>query len=186
MLSLNVGYLASVLSLNCAVFAVSALASQGPDPETCGISRSQPAERIFANSDRKHAWREYRCIKEVPELENDFGEFVQLWTSHNGNVLITIQTPGEDFTSYTNYCFDSGGQLTQLTFQLRTAWGWGYRVECFVSKGRFAQKTSEFFSTETEKPIPKPDQANSVPGALRPKIFMREARLPFFKLLAKP
>ena len=185
MFKLTAGQLASALFLNCAVFAVSALAAQGPDPETCGISRSQPAERIFANPDRKHAWREYRSVKEVPELENDFGEFVQLWTSHNGNVLITIQAPGEDFASYTNYCFDPGGRLTQLTFQLRTAWGWGYRTEGFVSKGRFAGKTSEFFSTETEKPIPKPDQANSIPRALKPRIFMREAQLPFFKLLPK-
>ncbi len=185
MLKLTLGQFASVLFLNYAVFAVSALAAQGPDPETCGISRTQPAERIFANSDRKHSWREYRSIKEVPELENDSGEFVQLWASHDGNVLITIQAPGEDFASYTNYCFDSRGQLIQLTFQLRTAWGWGYRVEGFVSNGRYAQKTSEFFSTQTEKPISKPDQANSVPGALKPRILMREAQLPFFKLLSK-
>jgi hypothetical protein len=185
MLKLTLGQSVSVLFLNCAVFALSALAAQGPNPETCGISRSQPAERIFANTDRKQGWREYRSAKEVPELENDFGEFVQLWTSHDGNLLITIQAPGEDFASYTNYCFDSGGHLIQLTFQLRTAWGWGYRVEGFVSKGRFAQKTPEFFSTENEKPIPKPDQANSVPDALNPRIFMREAQLPFFKLLSK-
>jgi hypothetical protein len=52
-------------------FSFSARAAQGPDPETCGIGRNQPAERIFANPDGKHAWKEYRGIKEIPELEND-------------------------------------------------------------------------------------------------------------------
>jgi hypothetical protein len=185
MLKLTVGQLASVLLLNCAVFAVSVLAAQGPDPETCGISRSQPAERILANPDRKHPWREYRTIKEVPELENDFGEFVQLWTSHDGNVLIRVEAPGEDFASYTDYCFDSKGQLIQLRFQLRTAWGWGYRVEGPILNGKLAPKKSEFFSTKTEMPITKPQQADDIPDALKPIIYLRQAQLPFFKLLPK-
>jgi hypothetical protein len=185
MLKINIGRWASVLGLIFSVFGADANAAQRWSTKICGVDQSRPAERIFAEPDSKHNWREYRGFKEVPELENDFGEFAQLWTSHDGNVLISVQAPGEDFASYTDYCFGSKGELTELRFQLRTAWGWGYRVEGPVLNGKLAPKKSEFFNTKTEMPITKPEQADDIPDALKPMVYLREVQLPFSKLLPK-
>jgi hypothetical protein len=184
-LKINIGRWASILGLIFAVFGVDANAAQRWSTKICGADQSQPAGRIFAEPDRKHNWREYRGVKEIPELENDFGEFAQLWTSRDGNVLISVQAPGEDFASYMDYCFDSRGQLIELRFQLRTAWGWGYRVEGSILNGKLAPKKSEFFNTKTEMPITKPEQADDIPDALKPIVYLREAQLPFFRLLPK-
>jgi hypothetical protein len=162
-----------------------ARAAQSPTAQKCGIDQHQPAQHIFANPDGKLGWREYRSVKDVPELENNAGEFALLWTGHNGSILISTQEPGEDFTAYTDYCFDSTGQLVQLRFQLRTAWGWGYREEGAIRKGLLVPETSEFFDTKTDVHIAKPEQAADISDALKPRLYLRESQLPFRRLLTK-
>ena len=160
-------------------------AAQSSTARRCGVDQHQPAQRIFANPDGKHGWREYPSVEEVPELENDAGESAFLWTSHNGSILVSTQEPGEDFAAYTDYCFDSTGQLVQLRFQLRTAWGWGYREEGAIRKGLLVPETSEFFDTKADLHIAKPEQAADITDALKPRLYLRESQLPFHRLLTK-
>jgi hypothetical protein len=152
--------------------------------QKCGVDQSQPPQRIFANPDGKR-WREYPNVKDVPELELDSGGFARLWSSRDGNILVSTQEPGEDFAAYTDYCFDSAGQLSGLKFQLRTAWGWGYREEGAIRKGMLAPEVSEFFDTKTESRIARPEQAADIPDALKPRLYLQKSHLPFFKLLSK-
>jgi hypothetical protein len=77
----------------------------------CGVDPDQSAARIFANPDGKHGWREYRAVKDVPELELGTGQFARLWTETHGMVLIRMEEPGEDFAAYTDYCFDRMANL---------------------------------------------------------------------------
>ncbi len=160
-------------------------AAQSPASQRSGVDQHEPAQRIFANPDGKHGWREYQSVKDVPELENDAGEFALLWTGHNGSILISTQEPGQDYAAYTDYCFDSTGQLVQLWFQLRTAWGWGYREEGAIRKGLLVPQTSEFFDTKTDGHIAKPEQAADIIDALKPRLYLRESKLPFSRLLTK-
>ena len=99
--------------------------------------------------------------------------------------LIRLEEPGEDFAAYTDYCFDKAGQLVAVRFELRTAWGWGYREEGPVVNGKLTRQTSEFFSTKTEAPITRPEQAADIADALRPHLYARKSRLPFATLLSK-
>ena len=150
----------------------------------CGIDQDLPAQRIFADSDGKHGWREYRSVKDVPEIQLDAGgAFAWLWAGRDGHVLIRIEEPGEDFSAYTDYCFSKNGQLEQLRFELWTAWGWGYREEGPIANGALAPQTLDFFSTENEEPITKPDQADDIHDALRPHLYLRKSQLPFARLL---
>ena len=152
--------------------------------QRCGANQEQPASRIFADSDGQ-GWHEYQNIKSVPELQLNSGSAARLWTGSGGNLLVRVEEPGEDFAAYTDYCFDKTGQLQQLRYELRTAWGWGYREEGPFANGKSKPKISEFFSTETEKPIKKPEQADDVRDALKPHIYLNKSQLPFFKLLSK-
>jgi hypothetical protein len=149
----------------------------------CGIDPEKSAARIFANPDGTHGWREYRNVKDVPELALGMGQFARLWTESHGMVLIRLEEPGEDFAAYTDYCFDKDGQLIALKFTLRTAWGWGYQEEGPVTSGEFTPQTSEFFDTTNEAPVKRPEQADDIPDALKPHIYTRKSRLPFAKLL---
>ena len=53
----------------------------------------------------------------------------RLWQNESGGTIagLTAWNSGEDFASYTDYCFDKADKLVGLRFELRTAWGWGYR-----------------------------------------------------------
>lgn len=151
--------------------------------ERCGVDQQQPAQRTFAHSDGKHGWREFANSKEVPELELDSGEAALLWMGHDGNTLVRMEEPGEDFAAYTDYCFDKAGTLVQLGFELRTAWGWGYRLEGRIVKGRVTNRISEFFNSKSDGRIPKPEQADDIADALKPRLYLKESQLPFFKIL---
>jgi hypothetical protein len=151
----------------------------------CGIDPEKPAVQIFANPDGKHGWREYRNVKDVPELELGVGQFARLWTETHGMVFIRLEEPGEDFAAYTDYCFDKDGQLVALKFTLRTAWGWGYREEGPLTSGELTPKMSEFFDTSNEAPVKRPEQADDIPDALKPHIYAQKSRLPFARLLPK-
>ena len=152
--------------------------------DRCGVNREQPPARIFADSDGK-GWREYKTVKEIPELQLNTGSAAFLWEGRDGNVLVATQVSGEGFSAYTDYCFDRSRTLVQLRFELRTAWGWGFREEGPFSRGTLKAATSEYFSTETEKAIAKPEEAGDIPEALKPLIYSQEPKLPFFKLLSK-
>jgi hypothetical protein len=151
----------------------------------CGIDPEQSAARIFANPDGKHGWREYRNVKDVPELELGIGQFARLWTEPHGMTLIRLEEPGEDFATYTDYCFDKDGQLIALKFALRTAWGWGYWEEGSVTNGQLTPQMQEFFDTTNEAPVKRPEQADDIPDALKPHLYARKSRLPFARLLPK-
>jgi hypothetical protein len=49
--------------------------------------------------------------------------------------------------------------------------------------GAIHTDSKEFFSTENEKPTPKPEAANDVRDALKPSMYLTLDRLPFSKLL---
>ena len=153
--------------------------------ERCGADQKKPAERIFANADGKSGWREYRSATEIPELQLDAGQAAWLWSGREGNILIQVQDPGEDFAAYADYCFDASGELVHLRYELRTAWGWGYREEGPVVNGKFAREVSEFFDTKSEASVKRPEQADDVAEALKPHVYLRKSQLPFAKLLPK-
>jgi hypothetical protein len=174
---------ASVFCLVVAAFGTTASAGQTSTALRCGVDQNQQAKRFFADPDGKN-WKEYQSV-DVPQLDLQEGALSRLWTGSDGNVLIRTEESGEDFAAYTDYCFDQSGQLIQVRFELRTAWGWGYRKEGPIQKGLLAPKISEFFSTETEKHITKPEQAENIPDALKPRLYLRKSKLPFFNLLSK-
>jgi hypothetical protein len=174
-----------ILCLVAATASTSASAVGSSAARLCGVDMKKAAGRIFANPDGKHGWREYRTVKDVPEVELGFGEFARVWAGNESKTFVRTEEPGEDFSSYTDYCFDKAGNLLHVRFELRTAWGWGYRNEGSIQNGVLSAGTSEFFGTENGKPIPKPDQANDVPDALNPRLYLREAQLPFWKLMSR-
>ena len=165
--------------------SMSAIAGQTATAHQCGVDQKQQAQHFFADPDGGNKWKEYRSIDAIPELSNDAGIFARLWSGNDGDVLVRTEEPGEDFAAYTDYCFDSKGQLIQLKFELRTAWGWGFREEGPVARGIFKPKISEFFGTKTEMRVPKPEQAADIPEALKPRIYLRRSQLPFYKLVPK-
>jgi len=179
------GRLASLFCLIVVGFGSRATASQSPTAKRCGADQGRPAQRILAIVDVTRGWREYRSVSDVPEVALGAANYAYLWVGRDRNVLIRMQEPTEDFAVYTDYCFDPTGHLVHLKFELRTAWGWGFREEGPILKGLLMARTSEFFSTDTEKRISRPEQAADIADWLKPQLYLRKSRLPFFKLLPK-
>jgi len=172
--------------LVCFVWLICSTSAQAKLTQTaqrCGANQDEAPARVFADSSGK-GWREYKA-KAVPELELNLGSAAQVWPGTNGSLLVHVQEPGEDFAVYTDYCFDKAGKLTQLRYELRTAWGWGYRQEGPLAGSNLKSETSEFFDTKTGQHIERPEQAGDVPDALKPRIYQKKSELPFFKLLPK-
>lgn len=153
--------------------------------QRCGIDDSEPAHRFFAKPDEEHGWSEYRNIKDVPELQLEVGHFASVWEGLDGKGFIRLEEPGEDFAAYTGYCFDKAGRLVALGFELRTAWGWGYREEGPVVNGSLKRQSSQFFDMKNEATITRPEQAGDIPDALKPHLYIQKSRLPFAMLLPK-
>jgi hypothetical protein len=153
--------------------------------QRCGIDAHLPAQRVFAKVNDDQQWQEYKDVKAVPELAPGFGTLAEMWTGHEKTLLIRTDEPGEDFAAYTEYCFDSGGQLIRLAYELRTAWGWAFRMGGPVSNGTVRAESTGFFDTETNKAIPKPESADDVREALKPSLFLKSNRLPFSRLLSR-
>ena len=156
---------------------------QGNTEQRCGIMSKEPAQMVFAKVDDQQPWKKYKRVEDIAELSLGFGISAEAWTGRNHALLIRTVEPGEDFTAYTEYCFDPGGHLVHLAYELRTAWGWGFRTGCPVMGGSIHTDSKEFFSTENEKPTPKPEAANDVRDALKPSMYLTLDRLPFSKLL---
>jgi len=140
--------------------------------------------RTFAVTSAQDHWREYKSIEAVPELDNDGGESAQFWRESAGGSSAYVVNPGEDFWIYTRYCFDGKGQLVQVGFEVRTAWGWGYKLEGSVVEAVLRPNSSLFFNTESGTTIPKPDGASDIPEALKPALYSTLSKLPFAQLVS--
>jgi hypothetical protein len=151
----------------------------------CGVDEAQPPLKSFANFNGEDGWHEYKGAKEIPTLELGTGAAAFYWPGQDGNFLVTLQEPGEDFHAYTHFCFNRTGQLTAIHFELRTAWGWGFREEGQIKQGKLVAKTSEYFETKNDQPIKRPDMADAIPEALTPTLYLVKSKLPFAKLLPK-
>lgn len=176
-------FLVPTLLLVCTAASPSADKLHMQTAERCGADIGQPALKSFANFNGTDGWREYKTVKDIPNLELGTGTAAFYWAGSKGNFLILIQEPSEDWSVYTHYCFDRSGNLTGLRYEFRTAWGWGLRKEGIVEKGNFRAETSEFFDTTTEQPMQKPGMADEIPGALNPHLYLVKSTLPFSKLL---
>jgi hypothetical protein len=177
-------YLALSLSLSCIACSFAAQGAESQTAKRCAVNQHETASKIFADFDG-HGWREYQNLKSVPEIQLNSGSAARLWLGGAGSYLVWVEEPGEDFATYTDYCFDRTGHLLELRYELRTAWGWGYREEGPFANGKLKPDVSEFFNTKTDKPIKRPEQAADVPDALKPRIYLSASQLPFFKLLSK-
>ncbi|SRR5579871_538672 len=153
--------------------------------EQCGVDLKQPAQKIFANPNGKKVWKEYKTVKDIPEISNGYGSTAFYWSGSDGQFLIQVEEPGEDFNGYTDYCFNRLGNLTGLRYELRTAWGWGFREEGTIEHGSLQPSSTNFFDTKTDKKVPRPDMADDIPDALKPRIYLLKSQLPFSRLLPK-
>jgi hypothetical protein len=151
----------------------------------CGVYPDKPAEFAFAKVNEKHSWREYRSIENVPVLDLDGGISAELWDGPSGSFIVRIVEPGEDFWTYTEYCFNKSGKLDYLGFELRTAWNWAFQLDGSVENGALHNNFEGFFSTRTKKPVRRPESANDVRDALKPTLYLQAKQLPFSKLLLK-
>ena len=171
----------------CVLFGLNARASGHQISRWCGANDKGPATRTFAAIDERAIWREYPDVRSIPEMQTDVGSsYAEIWLGRDENVLVWLVDPEQDFWMYTAYCFDRAGSLIYVGYELRTAWGWGFREEGPFTKRHLNPVRPEFFSTETERPIPKPEQATDVQDALKPQILPTKAALPFFTLLSRP
>ncbi|MFZ1938124.1 MAG: hypothetical protein WAU67_03430, partial [Terracidiphilus sp.] len=82
---LFVGYSTAGITQGC---------SQGPEG---------PAQRVFAKVKESRGWREYKSLKAIPELNLDAGISAEYWKSADGNALVRIVEPGEDYWAFTMY-----------------------------------------------------------------------------------
>jgi hypothetical protein len=173
------------LRLIVVLFFASAVSAAGAAiAPQCGVNPEVPVKRVFAKVNYNDTWREYRSIDNVPELDLDGGISAQLWEDTDGSLLIRMVEPGEDFWTYTHYCFAKSGKLARVEFELHTACGWVYRLEAPIESGAIRDASSRFFDTKTKKVIPKPEQADDFSDALKPALYLQIKQLPFSKLLA--
>jgi len=159
----------------------SAMAFAAP---ACSLKVRMPAgARTFAKIGNQSDWQEYSSFDAVPELSIASGMSAQVWHPKYGKQSVTLVEPGQDFEIETKYCFDEGGELESVSFEIRTALGWGHRVEGTVRDGVFKEMSSEFFRLKDGKTISQPDWVGGVPQALEPKLYSSVSKLPFAGLL---
>jgi hypothetical protein len=169
------------LLLSVATIGSSAIAFAAPP---CSLKVKMPAgTRTFAKIDNQSDWQEYQSLDAVPELSFASGMSAQFWHPRHGTQSVTLVEPGQDFEIETKYCFDEGGELESVSFEIRTALGWGHRVNGTVTGGVFNQNSSEFFRLKDGKTMPQPDWVGGIPQALEPKLYSSVSKLPFAGLL---
>ncbi|MEI9968317.1 MAG: hypothetical protein WDM87_06710 [Terracidiphilus sp.] len=139
--------------------------------------------RTFAKINNQSDWQEYQSLDAVPELSLASGMSAQFWRPRHGTQSVTLAEPGQDFEIETKYCFDEVGELESVTFEIRTALGWGHRVDGTVRDGVFKESSSEFFRLKDSKTISQPDWVGGVPRALEPKLYSSVSKLPFAGLM---
>ena len=166
----------SVLAIGFSPIAIAA-------PE-CSLKVKAPTKaRTFVKTSDQSDWQEYQSLGTIPELSPASGMSAQFWQHKHGTPSVIIEEPGQDFQIDTRYCFDEEGQLESVSFQIRTALGWGHREEGIVMGGVFNESSSEFFRLKDGKATPQPDFVGGVPRSLQPKLYLRVSELPFAGLL---
>jgi hypothetical protein len=178
-------YLGLVFLLASTVVSSAAATVTTQTARDCGVDEEEQPLKSFANFNGEDGWREYESAKDIPTLELGNGAAAFYWPGSDRRFLVTLQEPGEDFGAYTHFCFDRSGHLTAIHFELRTAWGWGFREEGLIKKGKLVVKSSEYFGTKDDQPIKRPDKANDIPEARTPTLYLVKSKLPFAKLLPK-
>lgn len=153
----------------------------------CLSDLNQSFERTFANPDLK-GWKEYSNPKEVPPLNLENGEQAFMVTvNSSGKKYVRSVAYGEDSATYQSYCYDQAGVLRSLSFEMRTAWGWGYEEQkAFGVSGITVQHKKRFFDTASNRAITRPRQADDVPNFLKPEIYSSFNTLPFIAIFKKP
>jgi hypothetical protein len=150
----------------------------------CNLKVRMPAgARTFAKVNNQSDWQEYQSLDAVPELSFVGGMSAQVWHPKYGKQSVTLVEPGQDFEIETKYCFDEVGELESVSFEIRTALGWGHRVGGTVKGGMFTESSSEFFRLKDGKTISQPDWVGGVPQALEPKLYSSVSKLPFAGLV---
>ena len=150
----------------------------------CSLKVRMPAgASTFAKVNSQSDWQEYQSADAVPELSFAGGMSAQVWHPKYGKQSVTLVEPGQDFEIETKYCFDEGGELESVSFEIRTALGWGHRVGGTLKGGVFTESSSEFFRLKDGKTISQPDWVGEVPQALEPKLYSSVSKLPFAGLL---
>ena len=150
----------------------------------CSVKAKIPAAaRIFAKTNERSAWREYQSSEELPTLELNSGMSAQFWKERDKSGSVYIVEPGQDFWTYTHYCFDKRGELEGVAFEIRTPLGWGHRTEGEVTNYGFDTRQFEYFSLRNGKTIPKPPGVGKIPDELKPVLYREVTELPFASLL---
>ena len=171
----------AVLVLCLVTIGFSTIAFAAP---ACSLKVRMPAgARTFAKISNRSNWQEYQSLDAVPELSLASGMSAQFWRPRHGTQSVTLVEPGQDFEIETKYCFDEVGELESVSFEIRTALGWGHRVEGTVRGGAFNEISSEFFRLKDGKTTPQPDFVGGIPQALEPKLYSSVGKLPFAGLL---
>lgn len=159
----------------------SAIAFAAP---ACSLKARMPAgARTFAKVNHQSDWQEYQSLDAVPELSIAGGMSAQVWRPKYRKQSVTLVEQGQDFEIETKYCFDEGGELESVSFEIRTTLGWGHRVDGTVRGGVFKESSSEFFRLKDGKTIPQPDWVGGVPQALEPRLYSSVSKLPFARLM---
>jgi hypothetical protein len=180
----NIMRLMKIKEFPLAVFALVIAAAPAAMASTCSVNDKLPATaRIFAKTSAQGAWREYPSLAEAPQLALNGGMTAELVQQKKNSPSVTVIAPGEDFWSYTRYCYRDDGQLADVSFEIRTEMGWGYRMEGTAFLGGFSANTHEFFRTKDGKPIARPEGVGEAPLGLQPTLYLTVRELPFAPLL---
>jgi hypothetical protein len=151
---------------------------------TCSVRDSVPSTaRVFAKTSVDRAWQEYESLAEVPQVALDGGMTAQLVQQKARVPSVTIVAPGQEFWTYTRYCFNKKGALNSLSSELRTPLGWGYRMEGTVAGSALSARRQGFFLIKDGKPIAKPNGVGKVPTDIKPTLYTTVGELPFASLL---
>ena len=150
--------------------------------QQCAPDLEGKTERIFAHSG-SHAWKEYATAQHVPRRDGtDSDTTIAVKTSSSGRHFVRTVEYGEDSAHYQSSCYDRGGVLRSLHYELRTAWGWGYEDErSFNARGRLIRRSTRFFDTKSNEQIERPSQADDVPEFLKPTVYKNFEALPIAK-----
>jgi hypothetical protein len=156
----------------------------GKAAPACSVKDKVPSSaRIFAKAGDDGAWREYPTPGPAPDVGLDSGMTAQFVQHKKESPSVTMVKPGEQYWSYTKYCYGDKGELAGVSLEIRTQLGWGYRVEGTASASGFSASSHEYFSTKNGKTIEKPYGVADAPAGLTPTLYMKVGDLPFAPLL---
>jgi len=150
----------------------------------CSLKVKAPiGTRTFAKTSDLNDWQEFQSVYELPDLSLASGMSAQFWQHKHGTPSVITVEPEQGFQIDTRYCFDEGGQLEFVSFEIRTDLGWGHRTEGTVLDGVFSETSSEFFRVKDGKAMAQPEGVSETPQSLQPKLYLSLDELPFADLL---